>query len=188
MQFSPVWLAASGVLYLSGLSACGMFYWRILHDSATPIATAPAVRAYLVSHLGKYVPGKAMVVVMRAGMSAPFGARGATAAIATFYETLVMMAAGGLVAAAGFAAAGGSGRVAFVLPGWGPVALPLFRLAAIAGLGLGVAFLVVVAPPVFSRLAGWISLPIPGVGPEALPRLSGGLLAAGWRGRRSAGS
>ncbi|MHB1561003.1 MAG: lysylphosphatidylglycerol synthase domain-containing protein [Isosphaeraceae bacterium] len=179
IQLEPIWLAASGLLYLAGLSACGMFYWRILHDSATPIATAPALRAYLVSHLGKYVPGKAMVVVMRAGMSVPFGARGATAAIATFYETLVMMAAGGLVAAAGFALAGGSGRVAFVMPGWGPVSLPLYRLAAISGLGLGLAFLVVVAPPIFTRLVGWVSLPIPGVGPEALPRLSGGLLARG---------
>ena len=53
--------------------------------------------AYLVSHLGKYVPGKAMVVVMCAGMSVPFGAGAATAAIATFYETLVMMASGGLL-------------------------------------------------------------------------------------------
>ncbi len=75
----------------------------VLRASPTPIALGPALRAYLVSHLGKYVPGKAMVVVMRAGMSVPFGARGATAAIATFYETLVMMASGGLLAALGFA-------------------------------------------------------------------------------------
>ncbi len=44
-----------------------------------------------------------------------------------------------------------------------------------------------VLPPVFGRLAGLVSLPIPGVGPEALPRLSPRLLvqgllwsAAGW--------
>ena len=36
-------------------------------------ALVPALRAYLVSHLGKYVPGKAMVVVMRSGMVVPFG-------------------------------------------------------------------------------------------------------------------
>ena len=40
-----------------------------------------ALRAYLISHLGKYVPGKAMVVVIRAGSSAPAGARPATAAV-----------------------------------------------------------------------------------------------------------
>ena len=76
---------------------------KVCSGQASPIALGPALRAYLVSHLGKYVPGKAMVVVMRAGMSVPFGARGATAAIATFYETLVMMASGGLLAALGFA-------------------------------------------------------------------------------------
>jgi hypothetical protein len=179
LRFEPSWLVASGLLYLVGLSACGVFYELILRASATPVRLLPALRAYLVSHLGKYVPGKAMVVVMRAGMVVPFGARAATAAIATFYETLMMMAAGGLVAASGFAAAGDSGRVSLALPGWGPTELPLYRLAALSSLGLGLAFLVVVAPPVFGRLAGLISVPIPGVGPEAQPRLSGGLLLQG---------
>ena len=179
LRFEPVWLAASGLLYLVGLAAYGVFYERILRASATPIGLVPALRAYLVSHLGKYVPGKAMVVVMRAGMVVPFGARASTAAIATFYETLVMMAAGGLVAGVGFAMAGDSGRVSLTLPGWGPLELPMYRLAALASLGLGLAFSVVVAPRVFGRLAGLISLPIPGVGPEALPRLSGRLLVQG---------
>ena len=98
-----------------------------------------------MSHLGKYVPGKAMVVIVRAGMVVPFGARASTAAIATFYETLVMMASGGLIAAAGFATAAGSGRpgglhaIKFTLPLWGSVTLPLYRLGAWGGLGLGLA-------------------------------------------------
>src|SRR5262249_54089142 len=127
LRFEPAWLVVSGVLYLVGLSAYGVFYESILRASATPVRLVPALRADLVSHLGKYVPGKAMVVVMRAGMVVPFGARASTAAIATFYETLVMMAAGGLVAGAGFAAAGESGRVSLVVPGWGPLELPLYR-------------------------------------------------------------
>ena len=179
LRFDPAGLVASGVLYLAGLSACGVFYERILRAGATPVPLVPALRAYLVSHLGKYVPGKAMVVVIRAGMVVPFGARASTAAIATFYETLVMMAAGGLVAAIGFAMASGSGPVTVTLPNWGPVELPLYRLASLSGLGLGLAFLVVVWPSMFTRLAGLVSLPIPGVGPDALPRLSGGLLARG---------
>jgi uncharacterized membrane protein YbhN (UPF0104 family) len=117
----------------------------------------------------------------------PFGARGATAAIATFYETLVMMAAGGLVAAAGFAAAPGSDRVELAIPLQRSVVFPIYGLAALCALVLGLAFLVVVLPPVFTRLAGVVSLPIPGVGPDALPRLSARLLwqgllwsSAGW--------
>ncbi len=73
-QFEPGWLIASGLLYLAGLVACGRFFERILQSSPTPVRLFPALRAYLVSHLGKYVPGKAMVVVVRAGMVVPFGA------------------------------------------------------------------------------------------------------------------
>ena len=88
------------------------------------------MRAYLVSHLGKYVPGKAMVVVMRAGLSMPYGARGATAAIATFYETLVMMAAGSLMAALGFALAGASPSLASSCRSLGQLELDIYHLAA----------------------------------------------------------
>jgi uncharacterized membrane protein YbhN (UPF0104 family) len=187
LHFQPVWLLGSGILYLAGLAAYGRFYERILQASATPVRLGPALRAYLISHLGKYVPGKAMVVVMRAGLVVPYGARTSTAAIATFYETLVMMAAGGLIAATGFATAAGSERVVWEIPRWGQVQVPLYQVAAIAGLGLGLGFLVLVLPPVFGRLARLVSLPIPGVGPDALPLFSTGLLvrgllwsAAGW--------
>jgi hypothetical protein len=136
LHFEPVWLAASGLLYLAGLAAYGRFYERILRSSAAPVRLGPALQAYLVSHLGKYVPGKAMVVVVRSAMVVSFGGRASTAAIATFYETLVMMAAGGLIAAAGFAAAAGSHPARFTLPAWGLVELPVYRVAACAGLGL----------------------------------------------------
>jgi uncharacterized membrane protein YbhN (UPF0104 family) len=91
----------------------------------------------------------------------------------------MMMAAGGLIAAAGFVAAVGSHSTEFTVPGWGPVNLPVYRLAAVAGLGLGLAFLFLVAPPVFGRLVVLVSLPIPGVGRDALPRLTGLLLGQG---------
>jgi glycosyltransferase 2 family protein len=185
IHFEPGWLVGSGVLYLAGLVACGKFFELILRSSATPVRLLPALRAYLVSHLGKYVPGKAMVVIVRAGMVVPFGARASTAAIATFYETLVMMASGGLIAAVGFAlatgssASGGSDMIHVKLPVWGPVALPLYRLGACAGLGIGLALVAVTVPAVFARLAGLVSLPIPGMGPEAMPRLTGRLMAQG---------
>jgi hypothetical protein len=179
LHFEPGWLLGSGVLYLAGLCAYGRFYERILQFSPSPVPLIPALRAYLVSHLGKYVPGKAMVVVVRTGMVVPYGARASTAAIATFYETLVMMAAGGLIAAAGFAPAVGSSSFELSLPGWGSVAVPLYRFAAWLGLALFLAFLLLVIPPVFGRIAGLVSLPIPGVGPEAMPHLSGRLLGQG---------
>ena len=152
IHFEPGWLVLAGLFYLAGLVACGRFFELILRSSATPVRLLPALCAYLVSHLGKYVPGKAMVVIIRAGMVVPFGARASTAAIATFYETLVMMASGGLIAAVGFALAAGSGMsvgldaIHVRLPLWGPVVLPLYRLDACAGLGMGLVFVVVTVP------------------------------------------
>jgi uncharacterized membrane protein YbhN (UPF0104 family) len=175
----PGWLIGSGLLYLAGLSAYGRFYERLLRASPTPVRLLPTMRAYLVSHLGKYVPGKAMVVVVRAGMLVPFGARASTAAIATFYETMVMMAAGGLIAAVGFAVAPGTHQIGFTLPHLRRIELPLYILAAVGGLVMGCVFLILVVPSVFGRLAALVSLPIPGVGPEAMPRLSGALLGEG---------
>ena len=177
----PIYIVLSGLVYLAGLSCCAFFYEDILKASPTPIPALSAYRAYLVSHLGKYVPGKAMVVVMRAGMSAAHGARAATAAIATFYETLVMMAAGGLIAALGFALGGPSPSMTVTLPALAQLELPFYHLAGLFALGLGLAFLVVVLPPCFRRLSLMVSLPLPGVGPEALPRFSAGLLARGLR-------
>jgi glycosyltransferase 2 family protein len=179
LHFEPAWLVGSGILYLVGLSAYARFYERILSSSATPIPFLPAWRAYVVSHLGKYVPGKAMVVVVRTGLVVPYGGGTATAAIATFYETLVMMAAGGLIAAAGFAPAGGSHLVEFAVPTWGQVRLPVYQIASMAGLVLGLGFLFLVVPPIFGRLANLLSVPIRGLADDALPRLTGRLLGQG---------
>ena len=170
------WISASVGLYLAGLVAFGVFFWRIMAQSATPTGSYPSVRAYLISHLGKYVPGKALVVVMRAGLVVPYGARPATAAFATLYETLLMMAAGGLVAAAGFAL-GSAPLIRVPIPGTGgrEVEAPMAWLS----LGLGLVFLVVVWPSVFPRLAMLAKVPLPNVGPDALPRFSTALLVEG---------
>ena len=163
LHVEPAWVVAGGLLYVAGLSACGVFFGKILAASPTPVGLAPAVRAYVISHLGKYVPGKAMVVVMRVGMVVPYGARPATAAFATFYETLVMMAAGSTLAAVGFGL------------GESPVQPIPLALAA----GLAVAFLVVVDPLVFPRISKLVTMPFPKVGPEAMPDFSRGLLGVG---------
>ena len=190
LHFEPVWLVLAGLLYLAGLLACAVFYERIMRCSSTPIGLLPAWRAYIVSHLGKYVPGKAMVVVLRSGMVVPYGGRAATAAIATFYETLVMMAAGGLVATAGFAGASHSNTVELTMWRWGRIELPVYLIDALAGLGLALAFLIAVVPPVFGRVAGLVLLPIPGRGIPRCPAASctwrgccrepGSVLDVGW--------
>jgi glycosyltransferase 2 family protein len=176
LRIDAGWVALAVGLYLVGLTAFGVYFWRVLKAGATPTSFIPALRAYLISHLGKYVPGKAMVVVMRAGLVVPYGARPATAAFATLYETLVMMATGGLVAGVGFAAAWGpSTRWKLPFSAGSEIDAPLGLL----GFGLGLAFLIVVWPSVFPRLAGLAKIPLPGVGPDALPRFSYRLLLEG---------
>jgi hypothetical protein len=174
LELDTKWLIAAAALYVAGLVLNGLFYARVLSASRSPIATLPAIRAYLLSHLGKYVPGKALVVVMRAGLSAAHGARAATAAIATLYETLVMMAAGGWIATVGFALAP-SQMISIPLGQLGSLRAPLPWLGAAAGLG----FSILVFSRVFSRIARLVSLPFPNVGPDALPLLSSRLLAQG---------
>ena len=170
----PEWLVVSGVLYLVGLACYGLFFWRIMHAGATPVRLLPALRAYLIGHLGKYVPGKALVVVMRVGLVTPHGARAATAAFATLYETLVMMATGGVLA----------GVLFFVWPGR-PIVMPMVGgrawsvpLAWLAT-AVGLPLLVMAEARIFPILAMTASLPFPGVGREALPRFSHRLLAEG---------
>jgi len=58
------------------------------------------LRAYFVSQLGKYVPGKAWAVVLRVGLVRSQGVSASVGGLATFCEVLTMMAIGSLVAGA----------------------------------------------------------------------------------------
>ena len=183
LSFDLRWLTSAGVLYLLGMVAFGVYFQRVLAVSPTPVGLYPAIRAYLVSHLAKYVPGKAMVVVVRSALVAEAGARPASAAFATLYETLVMMAAGGLIAAVGFCFTPHSAPepIGTIFADVEPAMpdFPLWILLALLGLGAGLGFLVLVWPKVFPWLAGLIRKPLRGVGADVLPRLSVRLLVEG---------
>jgi uncharacterized membrane protein YbhN (UPF0104 family) len=117
-----------------------------------------------------------MVVVMRAGLVVPYGARPATAAFATLYETLVMMACGSFLAGLGFTIGSGTAStIAVPIFGRRIVEVPIGWMA----FSLGLAFLVVVWPSIFPRLASLVRVPLPNVGSDALPRFSVALLVEG---------
>ncbi len=59
-----------------------------------------AARAYYCGHLGKYIPGKAMVLVIRAALVKDRGCRPLTATVTASYETLTMMGTGVALGAA----------------------------------------------------------------------------------------
>ena len=98
-----------------------------------------AMSAQLVGHLGKYVPGKAMVVVIRAGRLSGKGVPVLSGSIAVFLETLLMMAVGAAVA----------GVLVFVLP--------VSRWIAWAALLGGIAATVPTFPPILKWVVRKVS-------------------------------
>lgn len=94
------WLGASAVSYAVSLIPAGLVLRRALAALHQPVALRLVMAAQLVGHLGKYVPGKAMVIVLRASILS----RGATkisiklSAIAVIIETLNLIAVGAVLA------------------------------------------------------------------------------------------
>ena len=134
-QWRPGWLALSGLLYLVGVLPNAWFWFWTMHRLGTRPSFAKALVAYYVGHLGKYVPGKGMVVVLRAGLVRGPSVDTRLAAAAVFYETLTTMAVGGALAA-------------LIMVGW------LHVRWQIAGLSIVLALVVAVPtlPPIARRL------------------------------------
>jgi glycosyltransferase 2 family protein len=174
LSMRPGWLIASAVLYVLALGCWAGFWHALLKKFGKSLSLAITIKAYYVSHLGKYVPGKALTLILRAVLVEGSGVSAGMAAITAFYEVLTTMASGALLAAA----------VCFLQPpevtGW-----PL----APAWLALGMAALVCfpLLPPVFNffvkrlanRFPNIMSLDSTLVGSHTLVQ---GLLvtAAGW--------
>ena len=95
----PLWLAASAGFYLLGLLPSALYWHHVLRVMGQQAGVLETVRAYYIGHLGKYVPGKAMVVVLRAGLIRSHRIDTTVAAVSVFLETLTMMACGSAIAA-----------------------------------------------------------------------------------------
>ena len=114
------------------------------------------LRAYAIGTLGKYVPGKALVVVLRTTLAPANGTSRLHIAFTVFYETLAGMGFGALI-----------GCACMVLVQPKPYAL------VIAGGGAGAAMLIVLHPAFFGRLVGLALRPFRGRTPPAVARLPG---------------
>lgn len=94
----PEWLAAAAVFYLLGLGFSAWFWSKLLRNYGENPPMTAVLRAYYVGHLGKYVPGKALAVLIRVSLIHADGVRTGDAALTAAYETLTTMASGALVA------------------------------------------------------------------------------------------
>ncbi len=158
------WLICAGFLYLLGTLPCAVFWHRGLRALGQPVGFIAAARAYYVGHLGKYVPGKAMVVVLRAGLVRRPGVDASLAVAGVFLETLTMMCVGALL-----------GAVVAALRFRGEPLLfwPALGAAAVAGLPT--------LPPVFRRLVRWIAAgKLDPAATEKLGRLGFPTVLLGW--------
>ncbi len=92
------WLVLSGAFYILGTVPAAVYWYQLLRATHQEITRYAAFRAFLVSQLGKYVPGKAMVLVVRAALSRPMRVPTTLVTVTVFLETLTNMAAGSIVA------------------------------------------------------------------------------------------
>ena len=163
-QFDFRWLAVSGGFYLLGTLLCGIFWHRSLLALGQSVSLARALRAYFIGHLGKYVPGKAMVVILRTGLVRGEGVDTSLVAVSVFFETLTMMAVGAFLSAT-------------VVVVWWRQETLLFW----AALGMMVAAGVPTLPPVFRWLVRRLGVgrATPAV-VEKLAKLGYGTMFLGW--------
>jgi len=93
----PAWLVLAGLCYVVGLLPVTIFWNRVLLATDQHVGMFETIRAWWVSQIVKYIPGKAMVLVVRAGMLRDPKIETTVVAASVFVETLTMMAVGSLL-------------------------------------------------------------------------------------------
>jgi uncharacterized membrane protein YbhN (UPF0104 family) len=136
-----VWLVVAGALYLAGMVPMARYWWRTLVSFGERPEWWATLRAYVVGHLGKYVPGKALVIVIRVGMLRPRASSVRLAVASVLVETLTLMAVGA-----------GIGAIASGL------VLNLDWRVTAAAMAVAIAVGIPMLPPVARRLAGSAAL------------------------------
>ena len=97
-KFNVGWLVCAGFFYILAFFPASLFWHLVLRKMGQKPNLFASLRAYYISQLGKYTPGKAMVVVMRAEIIRSENVRASFAAAAVFFETFAMMSVGAIIA------------------------------------------------------------------------------------------
>ncbi|MEQ8633264.1 lysylphosphatidylglycerol synthase transmembrane domain-containing protein [Gimesia maris] len=94
IQISPGWLILSGICYFIAWLPSVWFWQKLMLASGETVGFWPTARAYYCGHLGKYIPGKVTVLLIRATLLKESGVRVSVAAVTAAYETLAVMGVG----------------------------------------------------------------------------------------------
>lgn len=141
LTLRPTWIALACFFYVAGLGCSGWYWLLLLRFFSQDAQLFPSMRAYYVSHLGKYIPGKAVALLMRGGLITSPKVDFTVAILCAFYEVLTTMAAGALVGSVIFAFM----PVKVEADMWHPMWLALL-LAGVAGVPL--------CPIIFNTIVG----------------------------------
>lgn len=181
------WLVLAGLVYLVGLGCTGLFWYWLLRQFGQQPDKLASVRSYYISHLGKYLPGRAWALLLRGDLARGPHCRFGIAILAAFYEVLVTMATGAVVGLLLLAVITPDTETGFT---WDAFA-GLFRLQAsgetpldrrvvvLFMLTLAAPLVFVVLPPVFNRLARRLTRPFRREEAWTLPQVHGRWLVMG---------
>ena len=152
-------IALALFLYAIALVPPAMLLRSALQSLDQRVSRSTAIAAQLIGHAGKYVPGKAMVIVLRATALASDGVTAVPATVSIFLETFLMMAVGASVAA--------------LVMVW----LPVPTWMAVASIGVALLACLPTLPPILRQIAKRVTKMD---GLDARSRINWRLFAAGW--------
>lgn len=98
-DFNWLLLAFSIPVYCLGLFPGAIAWMQTLRTFGQDLPRAAMLNAYFLGHLGKYVPGKAMVLILRVGKLQPFGLAIRAGIVSVFVETLTGVATAAILGA-----------------------------------------------------------------------------------------
>lgn len=152
VDINVVWLLPAAAAYIAGWLPSVWLWQRLMSAVGGHVGLLDCARAYYCGHLGKYVPGKATVLIIRSVLVKDRGARAGAAALTSTYETLAMIGVGAAVALALSPSILTTAHWR-KLPEWSqPVhAYPVLIPAVVAMTGL-------VSLPMIARLFTWVAV------------------------------
>ena len=92
-------LTLAGICYAAAYIPAAIYWRYVMRTLGQQPGIFETFRAYYIGHLGKYVPGKAMVLIVRTGLLNHQRTKITAAGASVFVETMTMMAVGAFVAA-----------------------------------------------------------------------------------------
>ncbi|MBX9652918.1 YbhN family protein [bacterium] len=156
--FHVQWALISAAFYAIGMTFISSSWYFVLQDRiraiglSIQIPLSESVRTYLISQVGKYVPGKGFVLVLRYGLLRSKGATLGLLTLSTVFETFCCMASASLV-----------GLLFLVLPTAPALKEALEETEWFLPMAIlfAVGFSLVVSPPFFALLPRIFSLVVP---------------------------